>query len=176
MSRLFALMIIRWSALTFTTLMPMPVGQANGCPVNASGKKPLGDAMRRIWPWGNVWDFSKCRSGGYEPRSDKEGIYAAPVKSYPSGVSPSGCYNMAGNVAEWVDERYRLNKTSDGFNGDSGDNDLKGEARVVKGGGSDSYPSAVRPAARRGFEPDFRYFSIGFRCAMDAPAKGENAR
>ena len=66
---------------------------------------------------------------------------------------------MAGNVAEWVSDRYDP----------ASKNGEVRQFRVVKGGGSDSYPSAVRPAARRGFEPDFRYFSIGFRCAGDSP-------
>ena len=48
--------------------------------------------------------------------------------------------------------------------------------KAIKGGGSNSYPSWVRAAARKGYEPDFRYFCLGFRCAMDASAVGNRVR
>jgi formylglycine-generating enzyme required for sulfatase activity len=109
----------------------------------------------RIWPWGNSFTFDKCNSGGYEWKGERDGsIYSAPVQSYPEGASPYGCLNMAGNVAEWVDA--------------SDDSVL----RVIKGGGSDSYPSSVRAAARKVYEPTFRSFTVGFRCARDA-SRGE---
>jgi sulfatase modifying factor 1 len=96
----------------------------------------------RLWPWGNVWDFGKCNSGGYEWKGERDGyIYAAPVGEYTAGVSPYGCYNMAGNVQEWVAEGYS------------------------KGGGFNSYPTWVASFVRQHYEPEYRYFSLGFRCA-----------
>lgn len=99
-----------------------------------------GDA--RHWPWGNEWDFARCNSGGYEWKGERDGyIYSAPVGSYPEGVSPYGCYDLAGNVQEWVAEGYS------------------------KGGGFNSYPSWVSTFVRQDREREFRYFSLGFRCA-----------
>ncbi len=96
----------------------------------------------RLWPWGNVWDFKKCNSGGYEWKGERDGyIYTAPYNAYPEGVSSYGCYNMAGNVQEWTDEKY------------------------TKGGGFNSYPTWVTSFVRQNREPEFRYFSLGFRCA-----------
>jgi formylglycine-generating enzyme required for sulfatase activity len=96
----------------------------------------------RLWPWGDVWDFSKCNSGGYEWKGERDGyIYTAPHNAYAEGVSIYGCYNMAGNVQEWTDEKY------------------------IKGGGFNSYPTWVTLFVRQSYEPGFRYFSLGFRCA-----------
>jgi formylglycine-generating enzyme required for sulfatase activity len=47
----------------------------------------------RIWPWGNNFDPAKGNM-------DSEGT--KPVGSYPQGASPYGCFDMAGNVWEWV--------------------------------------------------------------------------
>lgn len=96
----------------------------------------------RLWPWGNVWDFNKCNSGGYEWKGERDGyIYTAPHDAYAEGVSVYGCYNMSGNVQEWTDEKY------------------------TKGGGFNSYPTWVALFVRQSREPEFRYFSLGFRCA-----------
>jgi formylglycine-generating enzyme len=105
------------------------------------------------WPWGNQWVFENCNSGGYEWKGERDGhIYPAPVDAYPQGKSPYGVYNAAGNASEWVDADF----------------DSEKGLKTVKGGGSDSYPSSVTPAARRGREPEFRHFTLGFRCARDA--------
>ena len=56
----------------------------------------------RIWPWGNVWDPAKANAG--------DGSRGAPVAvgSYPSGVSPFGILDMAGNVWEYTADWYML--------------------------------------------------------------------
>jgi len=56
-----------------------------------------------VYPWGDVWDPEKCNNfwdhnaagGGYEKNQ------TAPVGSYPSGASPYGCQDMAGNAYEF---------------------------------------------------------------------------
>lgn len=119
-------------------------------PSEAQWEKAARGTDGRTWPWGNTWDFKRCNSGGYEWHGERDGyVYAAPAQSYPEGASPYGVRNMAGNVMEWVSEG------------------------VVKGGGSNSYPSSVRPAARIEREREFRYFSLGFRCAQDAGGEGK---
>lgn len=97
----------------------------------------------RRWPWGNDWAWGRANIGG-EKRGEKDGfIYAAPVGSFPSGRSPFGCDDMAGNVAEWCAEG------------------------AVRGGSSASYPSSAACIARVAYEREFRNFTIGFRCARD---------
>jgi len=50
----------------------------------------------RLFPWGNEWDINKCNTklSGIDGTTE--------VDKYPSGVSPYGCYDMAGNVWEWT--------------------------------------------------------------------------
>ncbi|HMD60605.1 MAG TPA: SUMF1/EgtB/PvdO family nonheme iron enzyme, partial [Opitutaceae bacterium] len=128
----------------------------------------------RRWPWGNDWKWGLCnivgeklgadvRSKGFE----KDGyIYPAPVGTYPGGRSPLGCDDMAGNAAEWCADWY----SPDEYKTDTADNPpgpATGTERSVRGGSSQNFPSNVRCAVRFHREPDFRSFTLGFRCAKD---------
>jgi formylglycine-generating enzyme required for sulfatase activity len=50
----------------------------------------------RQYPWGDEFDKDKCNTS-------ESGIgTTTPVNKYPDGVSPYGCFDMAGNVWEWT--------------------------------------------------------------------------
>jgi formylglycine-generating enzyme len=128
----------------------------------------------RRWPWGNEWDWGLCNIGGEKKGldistrgSEKDGyIYAAPVGTYPKGDSPFGCADMAGNVAEWCADWYRAEAYADAPD-ENPPGPESGTQRVIRGGSSQRGPSSVRCAARASYEPDFRNFTLGFRCAKD---------
>jgi formylglycine-generating enzyme required for sulfatase activity len=128
----------------------------------------------RRWPWGNDWDWGLCNIGGEKlasdvksPGKEKDGfIYPAPVGSFPGGRSPFGCDDMAGNAAEWVADWY----APDTYATDTAENPhgpATGTERAVRGGSSQNMPSGVRCAVRYHREPEFRFFTLGFRCAKD---------
>jgi iron(II)-dependent oxidoreductase len=109
-------------------------------PSHTEWRQAAGGDDGRIWPWGNDWDYQRANSGG-ERNGENDGYtYAAPVDSFYGGRSPLGVLNMAGNVAEWVEEQ------------------------LVVGGSSNSSPSGVAIDSAIKREPEYRTFDIGFRC------------
>ena len=90
--------------------------------------------------------------------------YTAPVGSFPAGVSPEGCFDMAGNVWEWVWDRY----DSDYYAGSPAENPLGpagGSYRVLRGGDWSYDASSMRAANRNYYSPDYANGNLGFRCA-----------
>jgi formylglycine-generating enzyme required for sulfatase activity len=128
----------------------------------------------RIWPWGNAWRWGLANVGGEKLARDvrsrgyeKDGyIYPAPVGSFPGGRSPYGCDDMAGNAAEWCADWYQADVGSKGGLVDPA-GPAAGTERAVRGGSSQNMPSGVRCAVRYHHEPEFRFFTLGFRCAKD---------
>lgn len=92
-----------------------------------------------VYPWGNVWDVEKCNN--YYHHNAAGGGYGkwqtAPVGSYPSGTSPHGCQDMAGNVYEWCKDWYLSNYYSQTPPGGWVDpqGPPSGAYRVLRGGG-----------------------------------------
>jgi formylglycine-generating enzyme required for sulfatase activity len=104
----------------------------------------------REYPWGNEFDQEKCNS----VETDLQ--HTTPVTLYPKGVSPYGCYDMAGNVWEWCADWY----------------DEKEDSRVLRGGSWDDGPGPLRVSHRNWSYAAHRYDNysgIGFRLAQDLP-------
>ena len=113
----------------------------------------------RYWPWGNDVDYSKANVREYGARG------TLPVGSFPGGISPYGVHDMAGNVAEWVEDWYQA------YPG----NDLKRKAfgtvnKVIRGGAWTLFgdPYSRLTHRTRSIDPTKRHRSIGFRCAMNS--------
>jgi len=110
----------------------------------------------RTWPWGNEFDAEKCNTTG---------DITMPVKSYPSGRSPYGCYNMSGNVWEWTEScrddghtRFVMIRGGSYFDAS------KGSIWYVRGG---PQPCSSHAKFIRMWPGLDRCSTIGFRCVVD---------
>jgi len=118
----------------------------------------------RIYPWGN--SLPTCSLVNFSPygSSDCVGDTKA-VGSYPSGASPYGALDMAGNVWEWVADWY-----SDTYYASSPTNNppgpSSGQYRVLRGGSWYDNELDLRSANRNWLEPDYRNNYFGFRCVL----------
>ncbi|MDO8682762.1 MAG: formylglycine-generating enzyme family protein [Armatimonadota bacterium] len=118
------------------------------------------------FPWGNKWDPAKCNNWYDELYV---GYQSAPVGSYPSGESPYGCQDMAGNLWEWCkdwyDPDYYLHTPNGGWVDPQGPQ--TGKFRVMRGGSWYYFDYNTRCAARGNyFFPGNWYYEYGFRVAL----------
>ena len=118
-----------------------------------------------VYPWGDTWDVQKCNNwdDSLYPR-----YQTAPVGRYPSGASPYGCQDMAGNAEEWCKDWYRSDYYSQTPPG--GWIDPQGPStaiwRVSRGGTWHMADSSCRCACRDDcYYPDYSSSLYGFRLA-----------
>lgn len=118
----------------------------------------------RVYPWGNTLPTS-CRQavvGGLEgPCGSRKGTYE--VATTVDGVSPSGAFDMAGNVWEWVGDAfdaYPRERVVDPFLPPRPS--TKG---ILRGGSWDYSSLAAKSFTRLPIARSWAQPSIGFRCA-----------
>lgn len=99
----------------------------------------------RQYPWGKKFYKNRCNS------SESEISHTTPVNQYPNGVSPYGCYDMAGNVWEWCASWY---DSTQGW-------------CIVRGGSWNAVPADLRLTARNWYDAFYRNYLLGFRLAQD---------
>lgn len=91
----------------------------------------------------------------------------APVGSFPSGASPYGVLDMAGNawewVADWYDEGYYAHSPSRNPRGPD-----SGQSRVLRGGSWRYRRHGAQAGGRDWVGPSYWCDGCGFRCVQDA--------
>ncbi len=113
----------------------------------------------RVYPWGDSIDCSFANYWGKDGGCVGD---TTAVKSYESGKSIYGAFDMAGNVWEWVSSLYMSYPydVSDGREDTS-----SSDARVLRGGSWYAGVSGLRSADRLYYYPTNSGSYIGFRCA-----------
>jgi formylglycine-generating enzyme required for sulfatase activity len=126
-------------------------------PTEAQWEKAARGPNGAIYPWGATWADGKANTAESGLRQ------TAPVGAFKEDVSPYGVHDMAGNVAEWVE---------DWFAPYPGNPIISYEARdkykVLRGGSWDYFKSIATGYHRQYALPHSQMTAIGFRCVKPA--------
>jgi formylglycine-generating enzyme required for sulfatase activity len=126
-----------------------------------------------IYPWGDdtdlagrAWYCDNCIFDWENPAAGDEFSRPVSIGSFPEGASPFGIQDMAGNVWEWVFDRYSSDTYSPGRVNPSGP--VTGGFKVIRGGGwTTSDPAHLRTTYRGAHGPLTAWIDTGFRCAAE---------
>lgn len=131
-------------------------------------KAARGASDTRAFPWGD--QSPDCTMASFLGISGCVGD-TSQVGSYPTGTSPDGALDMAGNVSEWVNDWYLSDYYStypvDGWpNNPTGPE--TGTSKVMRGGSCRDSEYYLRVAFRNGPGLNISGDALGFRCARNA--------
>ena len=160
---------VSWfEALAYCRWLSKQVGIEFRLPSEAEWEKAARGPDGRIYPWGNTWENGRCNS-------EESGLKrTTPVGQYPTGASPYGALDMAGNVWEWCATTwgkpypYQLEDEWQAAYVEADQN------RVLRGGSAWHNSTYVRGAYRSSSSPrDSR--SLGLRVASHSLVPGSGS-
>jgi formylglycine-generating enzyme required for sulfatase activity len=113
------------------------------------------------YPWGMAFEKEKanCLGCNAQPLSRTTNVGTFPA-------NPFGLFDMAGNVAQWVEDCWHPNYKGAPSDGSAWVTPQCGE-RVLRGGSFNNDPRYLRTAARFKYDSDVRFYTNGFRIARD---------
>ncbi len=154
-------------ALAFCAWLGEATVRAIRLPTEAEWEKAARGTDGRIYPWGDgPPDETLCNFDGKVGDTTPAGRYS------PQGDSPCDCADMAGNVWEWCQSKYRPYPypAGDGREDLQPDGDLEGsrayDRRVVRGGAFIYDQRDVRCAVRYRSNPNHWDWHGGFRVVL----------
>jgi len=149
-----------YDAKAYAAWLAQLTGQPWRLPTEAEWEKAARGTDGRVYPWGNQWDKTRANTSDSGPGA------TTLVGRYPSGASPYGAQDIAGNVWEWCSSLFKPYPYSQS---DGRENQDSSENRVLRGGSWDDDPRFARVAFRSPGGPAGVYVNLGFRLVLAAP-------
>ncbi|MEM7171216.1 MAG: SUMF1/EgtB/PvdO family nonheme iron enzyme [Pseudomonadota bacterium] len=137
-------MISLGDAQAFAKWLSEKTGRTWRLPTGLEWEKAARGPDGQRFPWGNAWDPTRLNSHDQGP------FDTLPVGSFPSGASPYGLLDGAGQVYEWTSTPHGI-----------------GRFQVRGGSWDDSGCGVCRSAARHGRPKDIKHILIGFRLVAE---------
>jgi formylglycine-generating enzyme required for sulfatase activity len=137
--------LVSWhDAMAYAEWLSRITEQRWRLPTESEWEKAVRGTDGRIFPWGDAFDATRLNSHDAGPFDTR------PVGAYPSGASPYGIEDGAGQVFEWLDKP------------------ISAKRAFVKGGSWDDQGCGVcRPAARHARTVFIKHILIGFRLVLE---------
>lgn len=110
----------------------------------------------RKYPWGEHWEAGRCNDGTTGTTT--------PVRAFPTGRSPFGCYDMCGNVWQWTESERSDGRTRFCIIRGGAFFEAKGSNWYVDGGPRQADFATKFILMWPGLD---RCHTIGFRCVVD---------
>lgn len=155
---------VSWSdSQTYLRWLSQKTGHAYRLPSEAEWEYVARAGAATAFWWGD-----EIGSGHANCRGCGAGADGRPTRAGAFAPNAFGLYDVAGNVAEWVQDCW-----SDSYRGAPSDGSAREDGackqRVVRGGSFDSGARYLRSAARFLYDAELRYYANGFRVVRDLP-------
>ena len=129
-------------------------------PSEAEWEKAARGMDGRVWPWGNTFEEHEK-----DPANVAMSVgVVSPVGAFPSGGTPEGLHDLAGNVWEWTRSVYKKYPYS--LADDREAIREQESRRALRGGSCDRPRQDVRCACRNHYGPRAWGVSVGFRLVL----------
>lgn len=159
---------VNWhSAHAYINWLNKKTGQKYRLPTEVEWEYAARAGTKTRYYWGDDIDKGRANCDGCGSRWDGEST--APVGSF--AANPWGLFDMGGNAAQWTQDCF----VEDEDDEEAEEAEIKAKVvapatcklRVIRGGGWNDSPKAVRVDAREGNMSDLGYMNVGFRLAKD---------